>query len=126
MLLWIFAGIIVYYVAVLSPSLFLIPQIGLASYLGTRDSRPDMGTMEARLRRAVDNLRENFPVFLALAVLTIVVPETDQGLAVTGAATFVIARAAYHAVYLLGIPVLRSTLWTVGAVGMGIMAFAIV
>ncbi len=126
MLFWILAGIVVYYLAVLSPSLVLIPQIGLGSYLGSRDSRPDVGKIEGRLRRAVDNLRESFPIFLGLGVLAFVVPDADSGMATTGAMTFVIARLAYHLIYLMGIPLLRSTIWTVGAIGLGLMAVALV
>ena len=126
MLFWLLAGIVVYYLAVLSPSLVLIPQIGLGSYLGSRDIRPDMGKIEGRMRRAVDNLRESFPVFLGLGTLALVVPEADIALAVTGAMTFVVARAAYHIAYMMGIPLLRSTIWTVGGVGLGLMAIALV
>lgn len=126
MLFWILTGIVVYFAAVLSPSLILIPKIGLGSYLGSRDTRPDPSVIEGRMRRAVDNLRESFPVFLGLGALAHAVPEADVGLAATGAATFVIARATYHIVYMMAVPVLRSTIWTVGAVGLIIMAVAIV
>lgn len=126
MLSWILIGIAVYYVAVMTPSTILIPQIGLGSYLGPRDTRPEIGQLEGRAKRAVDNLRESFPVFLALGALAFVIPAADIALATTGAAIFVVARAAYHIVYLMGIPLLRSAIWTVGAVGLGIMAFALI
>ncbi len=126
MLFWILIGIVVYFVAVVTPSTILIPQIGLGSYVGPRDVRPEIGKLEGRAKRAVDNLRESFPVFLGLSALAFVIPTADIGLATTGAATFVIARAAYHIVYLMGIPLLRSAIWTVGAVGLGLMAIALV
>lgn len=125
MLFWILTGIIVYVAIVMSPSLILIPQIGLGSYLGSRDTRPDPSVIEGRCRRAVDNLRESFPVFLGLGALAFAVPEADLAFAATGAAIFVIARAVYHMLYLMAVPVLRSAVWTVGAVGLVMMALAL-
>ena len=68
----------------------------------------------------------NFPTFLALAVLAMIVPETDMAFAKLGAAIFVVSRAIFHVVYMMGIPVLRSVIWTAGWIGQIMMAVALV
>ena len=126
MLFWIFAGMVVFYTAAMSPSLFLIGRLGVMGYMGARDEEPTKARIHARATRAVDNFRENFPTFLALAILAFVIPVTDMSMATTGAAIFVISRAVFHIVYMMGIPVLRSVVWTIGAIGQLMMAFALV
>ena len=126
MLTWILLALIVYYAGVFLPSLFLIPRIGLGAYLASRDGDPDPGVVHARAKRATSNLQENLAPFLALAILSFVVPDTDQALAVLGAQVFVLGRLAFVPLYLLAVPLARSVAYTAGFVGLIMMALALV
>ena len=79
--------------------------------------------MGGRALRAQRNMAEAMPVFLALALLLEM--KGAPGLAVPGAITFLAGRALYVPAYLAGVYGLRTTAWTVGLVGLGMMAYAL-
>lgn len=125
MLTWIFAGMIVYALIAALPSLFLLSQIGVMGYARGRDQEPVANAVHGRALRALRNTKENMPIFLALAILSLVVEGTDMANALLGAQMFVLARLAYAPAYMSGVPFLRSTVYTVGLLGLIIMAFAL-
>lgn len=125
MLFWIYAGIIVYLATVWLPSLFLVGQIGVMGYSKGRDDEPVTSSIHGRALRAARNMRENFPIFLALAILSLVVDNTDMDQAILGAQLFVIGRVLYVPAYMSGIPFLRSTAYSIGLVGCIVMAIAL-
>jgi uncharacterized MAPEG superfamily protein len=88
--------------------------------LGPRDQLPPLTPMGRRSARALSNMQEALPVFLALALMNMIVAPSAS-LAVTGATLFLVARAVYVAVYLAGIPVVRTLVWIVGWIGLGMM-----
>lgn len=126
MLTWILLALVVYYAGVFLPSLFLIPRIGVASYLASRDGDPDPNAMHGRAKRATRNALENLAPFLALGVLALVVPDTDMDMATLGAQLYVFGRAAFLPIYIFAVPVLRSVAFTTGFVGMVMMALALI
>ena len=92
----------------------------LSETLGNRDHMRPLTVTGQRATRALANLQEALPVFLGLALMgMIVAPDAAQ--AKTGAFVFLVARVLYAAVYIAGIPVVRSLLWTVGWVGLVMM-----
>lgn len=125
MLFWILCAITLYYLGLFLPPVLLIPRIGIVAYVGSRDAEPDPNVLHARAKRADRNLSENLPVFLALGVLSMIVGEADTAQALLGAQIFVLARVAYLPVYLMAVPWLRSGLWTVGWLGIVVMALAL-
>ena len=125
MLFWIFAGIIAYIATVWLPSLFLVSQIGVMGYAKGRDEEPTGSPLHGRAQRAARNMRENFPVFLTLAVLALVIDTADLAQAIWGAQIFVVSRVFYPAAYMSGIPFLRSTVYTIGFIGCLVMAMAL-
>lgn len=126
MLTWLLLGTVLYLLTAYVPSLFLLTTIGVGGYLGSRDAEPERGPMHGRAKRAVANYVENYPVFMALGVLALVVPEADLAMATMGATLFVIARLVYLPMYLFAVPVLRSAVFTLGWVGMAMMGFALI
>jgi uncharacterized MAPEG superfamily protein len=70
-------------------------------------------------------MHEALPVFIALALLNMIVG-TAAGMAVTGATIFLIARTLYVAVYMAGIPVVRTLIWAAGWVGLALMIVPLV
>jgi uncharacterized MAPEG superfamily protein len=92
----------------------------LAVALGPRDERPPQSQMGARAERALANMHEALPVFLALALLNLVV-KTAGPLAINGAWVFLVARILYVPAYLSGITGVRTAIWIVGWVGLVLM-----
>jgi uncharacterized MAPEG superfamily protein len=92
----------------------------LMENLGNRDHVRPLTVVGERATRALANMHEALPVFLALALLNMIVG-TAAGLAVTGATLFLIARVVYVAIYVAGVPVLRTLVWAVGWVGLALM-----
>jgi uncharacterized MAPEG superfamily protein len=92
--------------------------------LGARDSQPPLSRMGARAERALANMYEALPVFIALALL-IVMRGGGEGLAIQGAWLFLIARVLYVPAYLAGVSGVRSAIWVAGFAGLMMMAVAL-
>ena len=92
----------------------------LMENLGNRDHVRPLTVVGERATRALANMHEALPVFLALALLNMIVG-TAAGLAVTGATLFLVARVVYVAIYVAGVPVLRTLVWALGWVGLALM-----
>jgi uncharacterized MAPEG superfamily protein len=91
----------------------------LKEILGPRDDLRPYTPVGARAARALGNMQEALPVFLALALMNLFVgPGAD---AIMGAWIFLIARVVYVPLYLGGIPVLRTLVWVVSWVGLIMM-----
>jgi uncharacterized MAPEG superfamily protein len=96
---------------------------GMKVGLSNRDRLPEATALGGRAERAAANTKENFILFAALALTAQVAGLADQ--ATAGAAVFFWARVIYLPVYLLGITYLRSAIWGVGVVGLGMMVLAL-
>jgi uncharacterized MAPEG superfamily protein len=92
----------------------------VAENLGNRDHMRALTVVGLRANRALANMQEALPVFLALALMNMIVAPA-AGLAVTGATIFFVARAVYVVLYLAGIPVVRTLAWIAGWVGLAFM-----
>jgi uncharacterized MAPEG superfamily protein len=92
----------------------------LAENLGNRDQMRPLAVTGQRAARALANMQEALPVFLGLALMNLIVtPEATM--ASTGALVFLIARALYVAIYIAGIPVVRTLVWAVSWAGLAMM-----
>ncbi|MBI1416191.1 MAG: hypothetical protein GC146_03115 [Limimaricola sp.] len=96
----------------------------LGGIVGNRDRLPPLSVYAGRLERAKDNMREALPLFLGLAMLSLVRPEVPE-LARQGALFFLVARVLYVPAYLSGVPLLRSVLWLSGIAGLLMMGWPI-
>jgi uncharacterized MAPEG superfamily protein len=93
----------------------------LRGIVGNRDNPPEMSVVASRLDRAKNNMSESLPIFLALALLSLV--KGGDTSAVAHAATiFLVARVVYVPAYVSGIPLLRSLVWLVGVASLAMMA----
>ena len=96
-------------------------QSKLAENLGNRDHVRPLTVVGQRATRALDNMHEALPVFLALALLNMIVG-TAAGIAITGATDVPRSRACCTCgVYIAGIPVVRTLIWGVSWVGLAMM-----
>ncbi len=83
---------------------------------GSRDNLPPPGIFQARARRVVDNHRENLIVFAPL-VLIAALAHISTAWTVLGAQLFFYSRLAHAALYLLGVPWVRTVSYAVGLAG---------
>jgi uncharacterized MAPEG superfamily protein len=125
MVLIILLVLALFVVQTILPGRFREPAAGglkgkLTEDLGNRDTMRPLTISGQRAARALVNMHEALPVFLALALLNMIVG-TAAGTAVTGATIFLIARVLYAAVYIVGVPVLRTLIWVAGWVGLVLM-----
>ena len=92
--------------------------------LGPRDDAPDLSTLQKRAARTVANNSEALLMFTPL-VLIAHIAQISTDLTIMGALLFLAARALYVPIYLLGIPVVRTLVWTVGLAGLVLIGYAI-
>ncbi|UXN69153.1 MAPEG family protein [Devosia neptuniae] len=125
MLLMIFLVLALLVVAVQLPGSYLTKQVGVAAQIGPRDDLPEPTQELGRSRRALANLQETLPIFLTLAVLSIIYNE--QGWAsLAGAGLYFLARAAHLYCYLKGLSPWRSVCFLAGLLGCLMMAVPLV
>jgi uncharacterized MAPEG superfamily protein len=92
-------------------------QRGLKWNVSARDAVvPPLTGVAARLDRAFGNLMETFP-FFAAAVLAVAVSGRGNATSALGAQLFFWGRVIYVPLYALGIPYLRTMVWTVALIG---------
>lgn len=96
---------------------------GMKIAFGNRDAVPDATGFAGRTERCAHNSLENLVLFAAL-LFAAKSAGASAGTLDTAAAVFVGARVVYTVVYLIGVPVLRTAVWAVSIVGLGMLAVA--
>lgn len=94
---------------------------GMLLAFGNRADMPEPSPAAARLDRAARNTLENFLLFAAL-VLAAHVANAVTPQVTLGAHLFVWSRMVFVLVYWAGIPFLRTAVWAVGVLGLGLIA----
>lgn len=89
---------------------------GLTWGFSNRDSAIALPLWIERARRAHMNMVENLPVFAVLVLVAHVAGRADSMTAL-GAQIFFVARVAHAAIYIVGVPVLRTVAFGFGVVG---------
>lgn len=120
-LLIIFLVLLLLLAQVALPGRYLTAQVGNEAQMGPRDDLPEPSRELARSRRALGNLQETLPIFLVLAVLSIVLGE--QGwLSLAGATLYFVARVAHAYCYMKGLVPWRSLSFLVSLLGNVLLA----
>ena len=92
-------------------------QYGLRYAAGPRDEPvPEPRPLVGRSRRALANLLETYPLFVA-AVLAVAATGRLNLWSLVGAHLYIWARLVYLALYLAGVPLIRSLVWNVALAG---------
>lgn len=89
------------------------------------ENRVSRSVVAGRLLRALHNLLETYPAFVALA-LALVVTGKVGGIGATGAWLWLIARVIYLVLYAAGIPVARTIAWFASIVGLVLMLVGLI
>ena len=95
-------------------------QVGLPMLAGNREGMPEIKGWGGRAARAHRNMLENLVLFAALVLVAVAAGRTNAT-TLLGAQIFVWARLAYAAVYVVGIPWLRTGVWFVSVVGLAMI-----
>ncbi|MBO3762469.1 MAPEG family protein [Ciceribacter sp. L1K23] len=101
-------------------------ELGTAWNAGPRDDeRQPSGKLAGRASRASANFQETYPAFVALAAGLLFTDQVD-GLGLTGAVVWFVARLGYYPLYLAGVPYIRSIVWLASMAGLGLMFLELV
>jgi uncharacterized MAPEG superfamily protein len=92
--------------------------------IGNRGNLPEATPLAGRADRTARNTAENFMLFAAIALVAHVAGATSPRVA-TGAEIFFWSRLLYIPVYYAGIIYLRTAIWLVSVIGLGMMISAI-
>ena len=97
-------------------------------YRWTASSRdeplPPLQGVAGRLQRALNNYLETFPFFAALVLVAQLVG-VHSPLTEWGAFLYIGARVVYLSLYAVGVPLVRSLVWNVAALGMLLFVIAL-
>jgi uncharacterized MAPEG superfamily protein len=96
-------------------------ELGLPYAMSPRDEGHEPRSIYARrIRRALNNLLETYPGFVALA-LGLVLARKTGGVGEIGAEIYLAARVLYLIVYATGVPVVRTLFWGISMIGLIMM-----
>jgi len=96
-------------------------QYGIQWNAGPRDeAMPPLDPLPARMLRAQENLFETLPLFIG-AVLAATVAGRLGLLTSIGAHLYFFGRLIYVPLYAIGIPYIRSLIWTVATAGLALV-----
>jgi len=84
------------------------------------EERKTNSVLAERLKRALHNLLETYPAFIALVVGLVATGKTG-GMAATGALIWIVCRVIYVVLYATGIPVARTLIWLGSIIGLVMM-----
>lgn len=99
-----------------------LPQLGLPYLATPRDEGRKVHGTAARALRCLDNSVVAMALF-APAILILQAKGISTGTTILAAQIFLIARAAYLVIYLMGIPWLRTGVWAVGILATAYLYF---
>lgn len=124
--LWLLlASTVVYGLYLGAQSTLFRAQNGVTYAASARDDARADGALLGRAERALRNYNETWLVFVILALIGHLAYAGDA-LLFWGAIIWLAARVAYLPLYLGGIFMLRSLMWTAALVGLCMMGWAIV
>ncbi|MBA4754402.1 MAG: hypothetical protein EPO45_14260 [Sphingobium sp.] len=96
-------------------------QYGAHWNMGARDeSLPPLNAVAGRLTRAQANFQETLPIAI-VALIGVVVAGRTSDMTALGGWIWIGARIAYLPVYALGIPMVRTLIFMISLVGLGMV-----
>jgi uncharacterized MAPEG superfamily protein len=100
---------------------FKTAQYGRKWNVGARDEAlPEPNPLTGRTMRAQANFQETFPIAI-VALLGVVIAERTSQWTALGGWIWLGARVAYLPLYAAGVPGVRTVVWTIGTIGLGMV-----
>jgi len=100
-------------------------QVGLPALAANREGLAPCTGWAGRAARAHHNMLESLVLFAALVLVAVAAGKTNAT-TLLGAQIFLWARVAYAAVYLGGVPWLRTGVWFVSVIGLALIFLQVV
>jgi len=114
-------GAILLLVHVFAAVRFKTRQYGTKWNVGARDEAlPPPNPMSGRAIRAQANFAETFPIAI-VALLGVVIAGRASPSTALGGWIWLGARTVYLPLYLAGVPVVRTAVWTISMIGLGMV-----
>jgi uncharacterized MAPEG superfamily protein len=92
-------------------------QVGLPTLVGNREGLPAITGWAGRAERAHRNMLQSLVLFTGLVLVAQATGKFDATTAL-GAQLFFWARLAYAAVYIIGLPWIRTGVWAISVLGL--------
>jgi uncharacterized MAPEG superfamily protein len=113
-------GALLLFIHIFIATRFKTAQYGRQWNVSARDEvLPEPNPVSGRLIRAQANFEETFPIAI-VALLGVVVAGKTSASTELGGWIWLGARVVYLPLYWAGIPVIRTMVWTIGTIGLGI------
>ena len=114
-------GALLLFVHIFAATRFKTAQYGRKWNAGARDEAlPPPNAMTGRLMRAQANFQETFPIAI-VALLGVVIAERTSQWTALGGWIWLGARVAYLPLYAMGVPVVRTVVYTLSIVGLAMV-----
>lgn len=94
-----------------------LQQVGMPTLIGNREGMATLVGWAGRAKRAHHNMLENLVLFAGL-VLAAHSAGISNDMTLLGAQLFFWGRLAYAAVYVIGLPWIRTGVWAISVIGM--------
>jgi uncharacterized MAPEG superfamily protein len=124
-LLMLTLSVLLGFVHIIASAIATTAQYGSKWNIGPRDEQmPPLQGIAGRLRRAQGNFLETFPLF-AVVVLIADAVNRHGPMAVWGSELYFVARVLYLPLYVAGVPVARTVVWTAACLGIFMILIAL-
>ena len=114
-------GAVLLFIHIFIATRFKTRQYGRKWNVGARDEAlPPPNEMTGRTMRAQANFQETFPIAI-VALLGVVLADRTSNLTALGGWIWLGARIIYLPLYAAGVPVIRTIVYTISIVGLGMV-----
>ena len=114
-------GAVLLFIHIFTATRFKTAQYGRKWNVGARDETlPPPNEMTGRTMRAQANFQETFPIAI-VALLGVVLADRTSNLTALGGWIWLGARIIYLPLYAAGVPVIRTIVYTISIVGLGMV-----
>jgi len=114
-------GALLLFVHIFTATRFKTAQWGRKWNVGARDEAlTEPNPVTGRTMRAQANFQETFPIAIIALLGVVVAQRTSQWTAI-GGWIWLGARVVYLPLYAVGVPVIRTVVWTISMVGLGVV-----
>jgi uncharacterized MAPEG superfamily protein len=119
-------GALLLVVHIFTATRFKTAQYGRKWNVGARDEAlAEPSPVTGRTMRAQANFQETFPIAI-VALLGVVIAGRTSPTTALGGWIWLGARVVYLPLYAVGVPVVRTVVWTISAVGLGMVIWPLV
>ncbi|MEM5516506.1 MAPEG family protein [Henriciella sp. AS95] len=115
-LMYLFGSIVILIGLLVAQAANTVVHNGMGYAVGPRDEAARENVFSGRVKRTISNHIEGLVLF-GFAILIIETADLENSVTKMGAALYFWSRLAYAPIYLLGISVIRTIVWSVGLFG---------